>query len=218
MIEVKRLVFSPFGENTYIVYDTISRDAIVIDPGMMSAKEQHLFDDTVAKLNINLTLIVNTHMHVDHCAGNNYIRTKYNINVSASTEDKFLATRVGQQARQFGLFDADIDDIVEINSNLNDGDIITLGEHKILILTTPGHSPGSISLYIPDAEILFSGDTLFHGSVGRTDLPGGDFDTLVDSIKSKLYTLPSNTVVLPGHEAPTTIGQEQRFNYIVNNR
>lgn len=209
MLKVKQFPFNPFGVSTFVVYDPDSRRAIIVDPGMVSDSEKRTLDNFIAENKLSVKQIVNTHLHVDHCLGNQYVADKYNAPVSANKNDEFLGKLVSQQAAAFGLFtDGEIAG-VSIDRYLSDGDIIKVGDAEIHVLEVPGHSPGSICLYYPEGGWVIAGDTLFKGSMGRTDLPGGDFNTLVTAIKNKLLTLPDNTLVLPGHGPATTVRAEK---------
>lgn len=210
MLKVKQFVFNPFGVNTFVISDSDTSKAMVIDPGMTSAHEQKLFDDYIAANNLRITQIVNTHLHLDHCFGDNYVRDKYGVKVAANINDQPLGDDIpAQMARFGGRIKADP---VKIDVALKDGDIIKIGDSELRVITTPGHSPGGISLYSAEGGFLISGDTLFRFGVGRTDLPGGDHNTLIKSIREKLMTLPDDTKVLPGHNRFSTIADERRNN------
>lgn len=211
MLKIKKFVVNPFGMNCYIVYDPVSKDAVVVDPGISSVPEANLFDDFVEHEGLKIKQIVNTHLHLDHCFGNNYVRSKYGVKIAAHPADALLGKRIDAQARQFGIRMSD-DSSVEIDVPLAEGDTIEIGSDTLMVLHVPGHSPGSIALYSPTDKFVIVGDVLFRGSIGRTDLAGGDHSTLITSIQNKLLTLPDDTQVLPGHEAPTTIGREKMSN------
>lgn len=208
MIKVKQFVFNPFDENTYVIVDEATRAAAVIDPGMFEEREQQEFDAFIEDNNMSLVQIINTHMHIDHCYGDNYVRDKYGVKVSAHVGDSALAEALAEQGLRFG-FGRRLIKPVSIDTPLADGDEITIGESKLQVIATPGHSRGGICLYDKEQGILFSGDTLFRQGIGRTDLPGGSYPQLVDSIKKRLFTLPDSTYVLPGHGPATTIGAEK---------
>ena len=145
--------------------------------------------------------------------GNNYVKNRYGVSTAANLEDSFLSERVAQQARMFGLGGDDGDfQPVAIDTELKDGDTISIGESNLQVLAVPGHSPGSIALYDPIGGFVIVGDALFRGAIGRTDLPGGAYRTLSASIRNKLFALPDKTIVYPGHEATTTIGIEKKTN------
>ncbi len=211
-MKVKQFVFNPFGVSTFIIYDSESKTAIAIDPGMLNSAEQKEFDSYIAENNLKLTQIVNTHLHLDHCFGNNYVRDKYGIKVAAHPDDAFLGSSLVEQASRFGIRLTGNDTKVGIDIELKDGDNIKVGAHTLKVLHVPGHSPGSIALYSAEGGFVIGGDVLFKGSIGRTDLQGGNLDTLLNSIHSRLMTLPDSTNVLPGHDRFTTIGAERATN------
>ncbi len=210
MLKVKQFEFNMFGENTYVVYDTDTLEAAVVDPGMLSAEDRKTFDDYITLKNLKLIQIINTHMHLDHCFGANYIRDKYGVKVAANSGDAKLGRELNMQFHAFGgrgeLCGVDID------INLVDGDSVEIGRGRLLVIQTPGHSPGGICFYCPEAKFVLTGDTLFHRSIGRTDLEGGNSQQLYDSIHRKLFVLPEDTRVFPGHMGPTTIGEEKKYN------
>ena len=212
MLKVKQFVFNPFGVSTFIISDSDSQAAIAIDPGMLHSAEQKEFDSSIAENNLTLTQIVNTHLHLDHCFGNNYVRDKYGIKVAAHPDDAFLGNSLAEQASRFGIRLTGNDTKVGIDIELKDGDSIKVGAHTLKVLHVPGHSPGSIALYCAEGGFVIAGDVLFKGSIGRTDLQGGNLDTLLNSIHSRLMTLPDSTNVLPGHDRFTTIGAERATN------
>ncbi len=211
-MKVKQFVFNPFGVSTFIIYDSESKAAIAIDPGMLNSAEQKEFDSYIAENNLKLTQIVNTHLHLDHCFGNNYVRDKYGIKVAAHPDDAFLGNSLVEQASRFGIRLTGNDTKAGIDIELKDGDNIKVGAHTLKVLHVPGHSPGSIALYCAEGGFVIAGDVLFKGSIGRTDLQGGNLDTLLNSIHSRLMTLPDSTNVLPGHDRFTTIGAERATN------
>lgn len=206
-MKVSRFSFNMFGVNTYILWDDISKEAIIIDPGMINDNERKIIDNFIESNNLTLTHLVNTHMHIDHSFGVPYIIQKYNLQLKCNENDQFLAGRLKDQADMFGLPIA-VEDLT-ITVNLKDGDIISIGSEDLHILQVPGHSPGSIVLYAPKSGFIISGDVLFFSSVGRSDLPGGNHTQLIKGIHDKLLTLDSDTIVYPGHGPETTIGQEK---------
>lgn len=210
MLEITQFVVNPFGESTFVVADEATGDAIVVDPGMATPDELDAFDKFIADNKLKITGIVNTHMHLDHCFGANHVRDKYGVTVAAHPDDAPLGSNIGLQAAKFGMKLADAD--VAIDVPLHDGDTITVGNEKLQVIHTPGHSAGSICLYSPDGKFLIAGDTLFAGAVGRTDILGGNHAQLLDSIRRRLFTLPDDTLVIPGHGRTTTIGHEKATN------
>ncbi len=209
-MKVSRFVFNMFGINTYIMWDPGSKEAAIVDPGMIDDREREAIDSFLTRNSLKPTQLINTHMHLDHIFGNTYIKEKYGLEIKAHPEDDFLGRTLTSQAERFHLpltlSNAGLD--VE----LHDGDTLHLGEEKIEVISVPGHSPGSIALYCPESSFVITGDALFQGSIGRTDLPRGNHATLLDSIRRRLFTLPDDTVVLPGHGGETTIGYEKQHN------
>jgi len=198
-----RFTFNMFDENCYLVYEPQSREAMVVDPGMISPSEHEEIDGFIAREGLTVKHLVNTHLHLDHCFGNAHIERKYGVKTRANAADTPLGRNISGQARLFGIFSA-FENVGEIEP-LTDGDILTLGTEEIRVISTPGHSPGGISLYAPATGLIITGDTLFgDGNVGRTDLPGGDYNVLVESVR-KLRQLPGTTTLLPGHGPGSTI-------------
>jgi len=196
------------GCNCSVIGDEVSREAIVIDPG-----------DDVAKIiailrrhNLTVKMIVITHAHIDHIGGAEHLRAFTGAPVYMHEADKTLSDRLDMQAGWLGV---ETPKDPGIDRPAHEGDIIRAGSVEAHVLHTPGHTPGSISLYLPLESRVIAGDTLFEGSIGRTDLPGGDEAQIVRSIRAKLYTLPEDTIVFPGHSSNTTIGQEKRHNPFV---
>ena len=202
--------FSLFGINTYLVYDPGTLDCAVIDPGMINEQEEKAISFFITKHGLRLTHIINTHLHIDHVAGNKYLQLTYNAPVYAHLLDEPLGHRIRQQATAFGL-NENIPN-VEISEYLKAGDVIKIGDGELKVIAVPGHSQGSVALYDEKNKFVIVGDALFQGSIGRTDLPGGDYDQLISSIRSNLLTLPDDTTVFPGHGPSTTIGAEKRHN------
>lgn len=210
MLKVIRFEFNYFGENTYLLIDENTNQAIVVDPGMLKTKEQDVFDKYIQENHIKLTLIVNTHLHLDHIFSDNYVHDKYGINIAAHKDDAPLGLTLVNQAQRFGL--SIKSEPVKIDQELNEGDIIKLGNNEVSVLHVPGHSLGGIALYCKADGFILSGDSLFSHSIGRTDLPGGNAKQLIKSIQEKLLTLPDTTTVMPGHGPYTTIGTEKSEN------
>lgn len=209
-MNISRFELNPFGENTYILWHATAKKAIVVDPGMMREDENQLIADFLERHELTLQAVILTHLHIDHVTGANWLASKYGVKILASKADEFLSASLPMQAKLFGL-KIEVP-AISIDQPLKDGDELMLGDEKIIVLATPGHSPGGISLYMPDSATVITGDALFEGSIGRTDLPGGNFDRLITSIKTKLLTLPDDTVVAAGHGYTTTIGAERLHN------
>lgn len=215
-MKVVKFEFSLFGINTYIVYDPETLKCAVIDPGMINTEEENAMVSFVKKNNLTVTHIINTHLHVDHAAGNKFSTETFKAPILAHKADEFLGQRLAVQAAAFEITEK-IDN-VSITSFLKDGEKINIGKGELEVIHVPGHSPGSIALYDKEGGYVISGDALFAGSIGRTDLPGGDIKQLLDAIKKKLFALPDETVVYAGHGPVTTIGEEKKTNPFFNYR
>ena len=203
-----------FGINTYVVYDPEEKEAAIIDPGMSRKQEFDALENFIGREGLKVTHLINTHLHIDHAIADNWVKAKYGVPVEAHADDAMLGERIKQQAQMFGVQAEDV--AVEIDRPLKEGDIIKIGSGELNVVHVPGHSPGSICLYDEADGFVIVGDALFQGSIGRTDLPGGNHRQLVDAIKNKLLTLPKETMVLSGHGDATTIGREWESNpYLV---
>ena len=211
MLSVQPFTFNPVQENTYIVYND-AKECCIIDPGCYFASEEQQLVDFVESNGLTPLFLLNTHCHLDHIFGNRFIHKRYSLTLHLHKLEKQvldLGPVSGQMWQlPFDNYDGELKYIAE-------GDTIKLGSEELEILFTPGHSPGHVCYYSKDHKFLIGGDVLFQGSVGRTDLPGGDFATLEESIKTKLYTLPEDVIVHPGHGESTTIGEEMKTNPFV---
>ncbi len=202
--------FSLFGINTYVVFDPETKDCVIIDPGMMGVEEQNAMRNFLEREHLNVKHLINTHLHIDHAVGDSFICRTYDVPLEAHKEDEPLMDRIRQQAEMFGIKEKV--ELCNIGHYLTEGEIIHVGRGELKVLFVPGHSPGSIVLYDKEDGVLYGGDVLFAGSIGRTDLPGGNHSLLVRGIMEKLLSLPSDTIVYPGHGPATTIGQERKSN------
>lgn len=210
MINATMMTVNPFGENMYILWDETSRDAVVVDPGMMREAEREMVTKFIEGQKLNVTHVLLTHMHIDHITSARWLADKTGADVCASAKDTQLGQELPQQIQEFHL---NIDSSpLNIDHELNDGDTIPLGDELIQVLHVPGHSPGGLAFYLPQSGLLLSGDTIFNGSVGRTDLWGGDMAQLINSIREKILPLPDETVIASGHGPTTTIADEKRCN------
>lgn len=209
-MEIKRFSFNMFGVNTFVLWDPATHDAAIIDPGMIDNREIAEIDSFIANNHLNVTHLINTHLHLDHTFGNEYVKAKYGLPVEAGIDDAELGAYMEQQSRRFGLKYSG--GPIVIDQPLKDGDVIKIGDGTLQVLHVPGHSPGSVALYDAADGFVIAGDVLFRSSIGRTDLPGGDYATLIKSINDKLMTLPNDTVVYPGHGPATKIAIERQLN------
>lgn len=197
-----RVVVGPLGTNCYIVYDKSSKDAVLVDPGARGERILRAVEDA----GLVVKAVALTHAHFDHFGGLGKILERWSVPVYVGNEDAAYLRDPGWQAEYMEDPMPEVKDL----RTLSDGDVLLAGTIRLNVLSTPGHTEGSLSYYY--APYLFSGDLVFPGSVGRSDLPGGDEDTLVESISSKIACLPEDTIVFPGHGESTTIGKEKRQN------
>lgn len=209
-MNIAKFEFSLFGINTYVVYDPKEKKAAIIDPGMINREEEEAMERFIERNSLEVTSIINTHLHIDHAIGAAFAKNKYKVPLFGHKDDEFLASRLRQQAEAFGI-NAEVEDM-SIDTYLEPGDKIKVGGGELEVIHVPGHSPGSIALYDKEGGFVITGDALFEGSVGRADLPGGNGEQLIKSIKDNLLPLPDSTVVYPGHGPSTTIGRERAAN------
>lgn len=207
-MDIAIFTFNPFSENTYVLYDD-SKDCIIIDPGCSTVEEQEQLTDFIAQQMLVPVHLVNTHCHIDHVLGNKFISERYGLPLTSHRGEQVVLDAQPTVSQMYGI---PYDPSPAITKFLDQGDELTFGNTTLKVLHTPGHSPDSISLYSHDTLQLIAGDVLFDGSIGRTDLPGGDFKTLITSIKEKFLVLDDKVVVYSGHGEMTTIGKERRSN------
>lgn len=199
-----------FGENMYILWDEETHEAVVVDPGMMRDAEREMVDKFIKGQELNVKHILLTHLHIDHITGARWLADQTGADVCGSALDAQLGRELPEQVAQFHI---NIEtQPLELDRNLADGDTIPLGNEMIQVLHVPGHSPGGLAFYLSQSGLLISGDTIFNGSVGRTDLMGGDMAQLINSIHEKILPLPDETVIASGHGPTTTIADEKRCN------
>ena len=208
MLQLKSFTFGPFQENTYILWDETD-EAVIIDPGNTSSSENQQIKNFLADKNLKLTRLLLTHGHVDHIAGNKFILDTYGLLPEVNKNDLPLIENHGTIASMYGI-PCDVSPLPK--SFLNESELIKFGNTTFEMLFTPGHSPGSITFYNRENNFIICGDVLFYGSIGRTDLPGGDYDTLINAIKTKLFPLGDEVKVYNGHGPATTIGHERICN------
>lgn len=212
MITIKKFVCNPYQENTYLLYDEQGACAI-IDPGMYGEQEQREFVDFILSNDLKPELLLNTHCHIDHVLGNHFVHEQYGLLPLFHQDELPLLVEVQQYAPQMG-FRYDVSPIGERFLSSSDT-VIAFGAHSLQVIQAPGHSPGHVCFYHEEQGFLIGGDVLFNNSIGRTDLPGGNHEQLLESIRTQLYILPDVTIVYPGHGPETSIGQEKRTNPFV---
>jgi len=208
-MKVHTLPLNPWQVNTYILSDETG-ECVIIDPGCFSEEEQKQLTDFITENNLKPVRLLHTHLHLDHVFGTRFVYEKYDLKPEAHPDDEFLIGITKDYASQFGVTMEE--NPPELGNYLNEGDEVNFGNSSLKIIHIPGHSPGGITFYNENENILIAGDVLFRESIGRTDLPGGDYDTLISSIKTKLLTLPGETVVYPGHGPATSIEYEKTSN------
>jgi hydroxyacylglutathione hydrolase len=208
MIHIKAFTFSPISENTYVLYNNEGK-AVIIDPGCYFPAEQETLKNFLSDNHLTPVYLLNTHCHLDHVFGNKWVHETYGLELHMHPNEEAMLALAPVSGERWGL---PFQNYAGPLHFLNDGDTVLLGDIEIHVILAPGHSPGSICFYIPSQGDLMGGDVLFRGSIGRTDLPGGDTETLLTSIREKLWVLPDETVVYSGHGIKTTIGYEKRNN------
>jgi hydroxyacylglutathione hydrolase len=204
-LKVQTFVFNPVQENTYVLWDE-TRECVIIDAGCFNQREFEKLDGFIRSKNFIPTKLINTHGHFDHIFGIERCRKAYGLKWEAHPDDYLL---IGNAPSQGAIFGFQIQPILLPEVELQEGDQISFGNSILKVFHVPGHSPGSICFYNETSKIVITGDVLFNGSIGRTDLPGGNYHSLITSIKTKLLVLPDDVVVYPGHGPATTIGDEK---------
>ncbi len=202
---IKRLILGELGTNCYIAMDEATREAVVIDP----AANPEAIENALKTMGASLRFVVLTHCHFDHIGAAEALKSEYVPVVCLDREEGSLSSPSINLSRGFGFPEI----VLYADKTVTDGDEIPFGNSCLKVIATPGHTVGGMSLYAQ--KVLFAGDTLFAGSIGRTDFPGGSFEVIAKSIRTRLYTLPEDTVVYPGHGEFTTIGEEKRGNMYV---
>lgn len=209
-MKYQSFTFNPVQENTYLLWDEQTLEAAIVDTGAWDRQEEQSLAGSIEALGLKLKYALQTHAHFDHTFGLPFVHRTYGLKPVFHKDEVDIYRQMPSMAARFGLNMGG--GMPPIGQLLSDGDELLLGITVIRLIHTPGHTPGSSAFYIPEAGLLFSGDTLFLQSIGRTDLPGGSYEDELDSIKNKLFCLPDDTKVLPGHGPSTTIGWEKQNN------
>jgi len=208
MIAVQQFVFNSFGVNTYVISGR-SHECIIVDPACMTKKEEHMLSEYIHDYHLSPVMMVNTHYHVDHILGNEFVSKTYGLKATAHKGGRLF----WETAREFGsVFGLNIKSVLKPEIFVEDGNVLIADGLELRVLYTPGHADGSISLVCDQQNFVITGDVLFLDSIGRTDLPTGNYDLLKESIHQKLFTLPPDCVVYPGHGPETSIGYERQNN------
>ena len=208
MFQIKSFEFSPIQENTYLLYNELN-ECIIVDPGCYFDDEKQTLHQFVNDNHLTPKLLVNTHCHLDHVFGNKFVAETFKLKLHIH----LLEQKLLEYAPVSGLtYNMPFDNYTGDLNFIEAGQVITLGTDELEVLFTPGHSPGSVSFYCQKQAFVISGDVLFQNSIGRTDLPGGDHETLLNSIRTQLFVLPDETVVYSGHGNKTSVGEEKKNN------
>ena len=208
-MKIKSFTFNPFQENTYVVYDE-TKEGIIIDPGCYTEKERTELRRFITSERLKPVKMINTHCHIDHVLGNKFVSELWDLELYMHIEDLPLLENAGNIGKMYGL--EDYEGSPSPKHFLAQDDTLTFGESSFKILFTPGHAPGHICLYSKENNLLIAGDVIFQRSIGRTDLPGGDHGTLINSIITQLFPLPNETQVFCGHGPATNLGYEKEHN------
>lgn len=208
MVNIQTFTFNPFQENTLVISDE-TKECIIIDPGCYDEREKQELADYISSNRLTVKMLLNTHCHIDHILGNQFVKQKYGVKLYLHPTEEFVLNAQKILAPHYGfhLYQESAPDMF-----LKEGDAVEFGHQKFSVLFVPGHSPGHVAFYNDREKVVISGDVLFRNSVGRTDLPGGNHNTLINSIHQKLFVLPDDVTVYPGHGPETTIGVEKMTN------
>ncbi len=206
MITIQQFCFNAFGENTYVLSDE-TKECVIIDPGCYEQHEQIELSDYIDSAGLNVVKLINTHCHIDHVLGNFFVKEKYKVDLGIHPKEEVMLNAIPVVAQNYGfpLY-------AHTNHDYTLGETVSFGNSTLDCIFAPGHSPGHVMFYNKSQEFCIGGDVLFRQSIGRTDLPYGDHDTLINAIKTTVFNLPDNTVVYPGHGPETTIGYEKEHN------
>lgn len=208
MLKIACFTFNPFAENTYLLYDD-TLEAVIIDPGCYEASERNRLKDFVEKNSLKVVKLLNTHCHLDHVFGNEFVKKTFGVACYAHQAEEFNISFLEASAQMFGIRHIEK---TQIDAHLEEGDVVEFGNSALEVRFTPGHSPGHVVFYHQPGNFCINGDVLFRGSIGRTDLPGGNHYTLLKSIREKMFSLPEDTTIYTGHGSPTTIAYEKENN------
>jgi len=211
VLTLQSFTYGPFQENTYVLYNE-HNEAIIIDPGMYELNEFDAFFSYLSEMDLKPTLLLNTHTHIDHIFGNAAVVMKYKVPLAFHDLDKPV---FDHQLTARAMYNLTFVPSPAPDYYLKENELVTLGSDSLQILLCPGHSPGSVCFYHKEQQFIIGGDVLFQQSIGRSDLPGGDYDTLVNSIHTQLFTLPDEVSVYSGHGPKTSIGFEKMNNPFV---
>lgn len=208
MITIQDFCFSAFQENTYVLYNEF-KEAIIIDPGCYTRIEEKILSDFIRKENLKPSLLLNTHCHLDHVFGNNYVSETYGLTAHIHPNEQIVLDRLPEAAAKWGVTTEAYKGPIQY---IQEGEIISLGKDSFKVLLTPGHSPGSVCFYHAEQDFMIGGDLIFKDGVGRTDLPGANPLDLIKSIREQIFPLPDSLTIYSGHGPVTTWGREKEHN------
>ena len=208
-MKIKSFTFNPFQENTYVIYDE-TKECIIIDPGCYTNEEKNILNQFIINEELKPVKLINTHCHIDHILGNKFTSEQWDIQLYMHKEDLPLLENAAKIGKMYDL--ENYEGSPYPKHFLDQGDTLTFGKSSFEILFTPGHAPGHICLYSKENNLLIAGDVIFQRSIGRTDLPGGDYNTLIQSIIGKVFPLPNETQIFCGHGPTTNLGYEKEHN------
>ena len=211
-MKIARLIFNPIQENTYVVWDD-TLEAVVIDAGNMGERENDVLAKFIADNGLKPMLALNTHGHFDHLLGVDFLRNRYGAKLAMSSKDEFLLKGASVSAELFGIRAGDLPEAIDID--LEGEESVRFGNTELKIISVPGHTPGHLAFYEPQSNVLFTGDTLFRESIGRTDLPGGDYSWIMRSIIENILPLGDEVKIYPGHGDASDLGHESMYNPFV---
>ena len=212
-MKIKIFPFNQFLENTIVLSDS-TNECIIIDPGCYNNEEKQILENYIITNNLKPVKLINTHCHIDHILGNNFVSSNWDIDLEINKNDLNLLNESNQIAKIYGFVDYENSPNPKIF--LTEGDMVNFGNSELKVIFTPGHAPGHISLYSSKDNFIISGDVIFKNSIGRTDLPGGDFNTLIETINNKILSLDDNVIIYCGHGPITTVGDERKNNPFLN--
>ena len=208
-MKIKRFIFNPFQENTFVLYDK-SRECVIIDSGCYEKAEEKELEDFITENKLKPVALLNTHCHIDHILGNQFVAEKWGVELQMHKDDLPLLENAGQISKMYAL--ENYSGSPYPKHFLKDGDTFSFGKSKLDVIFTPGHAPGHICFYSKQHNFIISGDVIFQMSIGRTDLPFGDYDTLINSITKKIFPLPGQTQIHCGHGPSTVLNYEREHN------
>lgn len=211
-MKIARLIFNPIQENTYVVWDD-TLEAVVIDAGNMGERENEVLAKFIADNGLKPVLALNTHGHFDHLLGVDFLRNRYGAKLALNSKDEFLLKGASVSAELFGIRAGDLPEAIDID--LEGEESVKFGNTELKIIPVPGHTPGHVAFYEPESKVLFTGDTLFRESIGRTDLPGGDYSWIMRSIIENILPLGDEVKIYPGHGDMSDLGHESMYNPFV---